>query len=41
MTTNTLKTAALLGLLSAVLLVAGEALYGTRAFTSACLRRSP
>ena len=28
MTTNTLKTAALLGLLSAVLLVAGEALYG-------------
>jgi heat shock protein HtpX len=30
MTTNTLKTAALLGLLSAVLLVAGEALYGTQ-----------
>ena len=28
MTTNTLKTAALLGLLSALLLVAGEALYG-------------
>src|ERR1035438_1581828 len=28
MTTNTLKTAALLGLLSAVLLVAGQALYG-------------
>jgi heat shock protein HtpX len=30
MTKNTLKTAALLGLLSAVLLVAGEALYGTQ-----------
>ena len=30
MTANTLKTAALLGLLSAVLLVAGEALYGTQ-----------
>jgi heat shock protein HtpX len=30
MTTNTLKTAVLLGLLSAVLLVAGEALYGTQ-----------
>ena len=30
MTANTLKTAVLLGLLSAVLLVAGEALYGTQ-----------
>jgi heat shock protein HtpX len=30
MTTNTLKTAALLGLLSALLLVGGEALYGTQ-----------
>ena len=30
MTTNSLKTAVLLGLLSAVLLVAGEALYGTQ-----------
>jgi heat shock protein HtpX len=30
MTTNTLKTAVLLGLLSAVLLVAGEALYGSQ-----------